>query len=133
MKRARLRNKYLKNKSAGNKIAYKTKKKYFAYLNEINIAGNIQFWNLTILNQATMYFNWRVTELLTRMTEMQMFRIFSSLMRKKVKNPRIRESSSTVPKTETFLQPVLKVIFKHRKHPSADDINNITKGEKFTF
>ena len=58
MTRSRLRNKYLKEKSADSKITYekqrnycvnllrRTKKKYFAYINIISVTDNNKFWKI---------------------------------------------------------------------------------------
>ena len=57
MIRSRLRNKFLRNKTPENRVAYnqqrnfcvslirKTKIEYFSNLNEKNITDNKQFWN----------------------------------------------------------------------------------------
>ena len=61
MTRSRLRNKYLKEKSADSKIKYdkrrnycvnllrRTKKKYFAYINISSVTDNNKFWKIVKL------------------------------------------------------------------------------------
>ena len=44
MERMHLRNKFLKNSTNENRLAYTRKRKYFANLNEKNITDNKKFW-----------------------------------------------------------------------------------------
>ena len=144
MERTRLRNKFLKNPTTENKLAYtkqrnfcvsllKVKREYFANINEKNIIDNRKLWQTVkpflseknkskekislIKNDETISDDLEVANTLNK--------YFSNV----VKNLKIPEkfANNNLPRILSK-HPTLNAIMKYKNHPSMDVIKKISHG-----
>ena len=141
MKRTRLRNPYLKNKTVGNKIAYKrqrsycvsilqkTKRNYYANLNEKNVADNKQFWRT---NKPVLSVKVKSAEKIILVEGDKIINedrrnatVLSNFFSNAVENLKIPEYHGADTRADDISHSVLKAIFKYRNHPSIDPIKSV--------
>ena len=138
MTRSRLRNKYLKYKTAENRLLYtqqrnicvsllrKTKMNYYGNLNEKDITGNKNFWKTVkpflydkSVNSDKIHLNENV-ELIN--IKSKTAKILNEFFSNIVKNLKIPEYENLNRNFEKVKKPVLKAILKYKNHPSITAI-----------
>ena len=149
MRRSQLRIKYLKIRSETSRLAYpkqrnlcvsllrKTKKDYYANLNEKDIADNKKFWQtVKPLFSDKEKLKEKITlvqgEILSMEDEKnaELLNVFFSSA---VANLDMPEYSGINILAERTSHPTLKAILKYKNHPSIVAINNLKKNFNFYF
>ena len=145
MERTRLRNKFLKNPTIENKLAYtkqrnfcvsllrKVKREYFANINEKNIIDNRKFWQtvkpfLSEKNKSkekiTLIKNDEIIS-----DDLEVANTLNKFFSNVVKNLKIPEkfANNNLPRILSK-HPTLNAIMKYKNHPSMDVIKKISHG-----
>ena len=145
MERTRLRNKFLKNPTIENKLAYtkqrnfcvsllrKVKREYFANINEKNIIDNRKFWQtvkpfLSEKNKSkekiTLIKNDEIIS-----DDLEVANTLNKYFSNVVKNLKIPEkfANNNLPRILSK-HPTLNAIMKYKNHPSMDVIKKISHG-----
>ena len=149
MKRSRLRDIYVKNKTDTNRIVCikqrdycvsflpKTKKDYYANLNEKDVADNEQFWRTVkpLLSDKV-----KSSEKITLIEGEEIINedgenaeILNTFFSNAVKNLKIPEYQEIDSLANNISHPIFKTILKYRNHPSIVAIKNLNKGSRFDF
>ena len=149
MKRSRLRDIYVKNNTDTNRIACikqrdycvsllpKTKKDYYANLNEEDVADNEQFWRTVkpLLSDKV-----KSSEKITLIEGEEIINedgenaeILNTFFSNAVKNLKIPEYQEIDSLANNISHPMFKAILKYRNHPSIVAIKNLNKGSRFDF
>ena len=144
MKRSRLRNRYLKTRSEFNKNVYnkqrnyrlsllwKTKKAYYANLNEKDVTDNKQFWKtvkpmfsdkIRSCDKITLIDGEKIVKQDDENAEI-LNSFFSSAM---------KNLEEVDPLADQISHPILKARVKYRNHPSVIAIGNADNGSHFHF
>ena len=141
MKRSRLRNNFLRNRTEENKILYNRQRNYCVYLLRKSKTGYYE--NLNIKNVTDNKLFWKsVKPLLSDKSRIRdrinkseniysniYLKIYSNI----VKNLNISKHSEFDPVTENIADPTLKAIFKYKDHPSILAIQSHCEKETFRF
>ena len=149
MGRSQLRNKYLKKRSETNRLAYakqrnfcvsllrKTKKDYYANLNERDIADNKKFWQtVKPLFSDKVKLKEKITLVQGEMISMEDEKnaeLLNAFFSSAVSNLNIPEYCGINILAERISHPTLKAILKYKNHPSIVAINNLKKNFNFHF
>ena len=149
MRRSQLRNKYLKKRSETNILAYakqrnfcvsllrKTKKEYYANLNEKDIADNKKFWQtVKPLFSDKVKSKEKITLVQGEMTSTEDEKnaeLLNAFFSSAVSNLNIPEYNGINILTERISHPTLTAILKYKSHPSIVAINNLKKNFNFYF
>ena len=150
MRRSRLRSKYLKKRSETNILAYakqrnfcvsllkqKTKKDYYANLNEKDIANNKKFWQTVkalFLDKAkSKEKNTLVIGEIISTEDEKNAELLNAFFSSAVNNLNIPEYSGINILAERISHPTLKAILKYKNHPSIVIINNLKMNFNFYF
>ena len=149
MKRSRLRNIYVKNKTDTDRICYikqrnycisllwKTKKDHYANLNEKDVADNKQFWRTVkpLLSDKV-----KSSEKITLVEGDEIInedggnaKILNTFFSNAVKNLKIPEYQETGPLANNISHPIFTAILKYRNHPSIVVSKNLNKSSRFDF
>ena len=149
MKRSRLRNNFLKNRTGENKTLYtkqrnycvsllkKSKKKYFANLNEKDIIDNKLFWKTIKPSLSDKVMTRNRINLSEKgesvKTELETAEVLNKFFSDIVNNPEISKYS----KYESFIDNIedqtLRAILEYKNHPSIIAIQNKFKGGDVSF
>ena len=141
MKRSKLRNRFLKEKSEASRKAYniqrnycvnflkKTKRKYFANIKINNIADNKKFWQTVKLLFSDKVIHRETINLIdnqiTLSNDEEIAETFNKYFWNIAKNVSLPESPSIKePSVELFSDPVILVLEKYKDHPSITSIKN---------
>ena len=149
MTRSRLRNKYLKYKTAENRLLYtqqrnicvsllrKTKMNYYGNLNEKDITGNKNFWKTVkpflydkSVNSDKIHLNENVELINIKSKTAKILNEFFSNIVKYLKIPEYENLNRNFEKVK---DPALKAILKYKNHPSVIAIKEKSKNSKFPF
>ena len=149
MKRHRLRNRFLKNRSEVNGINFikqrnyrvsllrKTKKQYYANLSEKDVADNKKFWKTV---KPFLSDKLKSNEKITLVEDDKIFtqdikvaEELNSFFSNVVKNLKIPEYNETNPLPEEIANPTLKSIIKCDKYSSVTAIRNLNIRSHFEF
>ena len=149
MLRSRLRNKFLIDKTDENHFLYtqqrnkcvallrKTKKTYYANLDEKNVTDNKKFWKTVkpYLSDKSVKCD-KVNlnengELLK--SESETAEVFNNFFSNIVKNLKIPEYKNLNTNIENVKDPVFRAILKYKNHLSIIAIKEKSKNEKFSF
>ena len=143
MRRTRLRNKFLKDRSEENKKKYskqrnycvsllrKSKSDYFGNLNEKNINDNKTFWKtikpflsdkVRLANKMTLIDNEEII-----MGDYNTAKVLNTFFSNIVSNLNIAEYSDCEPFANNISDPILKCVVKYRNHPSILAIGEVCK------
>ena len=148
MKRSRLRNRFLKDKSLEMlytqqrnycvSLLRKTKIRYYANFNEKKILGNKQFWKVVkplFSDKSISGDKINLTEKGKYVkTEMKTAEVFNSFFSNIVKNLKIPQYSNFHPIAQNIEDPTLKAVVKYKSHPSILTIQTKYKvNNKFSF
>ena len=150
MHRTKLRNKFLKNRSAKNKSNYtkkrnlcvtllrKSKREYYGNLNEKLVCDNKKFWktvkpllsNKTISNKKiTLVENGNIIR-----NECDAAKVFNSFFTNVVKNLEIPQYNINDQICKSIQDPLIQAVVRFRKHPSIIAIEkNCNANFKFNF
>ena len=147
MKRSRLGDPFVKNRSEDNRVNYikqhsycvrflrKIKKQYYAYLNEKDVADKKQFWKTlqpSFSDKSKSNKNMALVEddkiFTQNIKGNEKLSSFFSMVPKNLKTPRYSETNSI---TEEIANPISKSLLKYDKHP--DDITNLSISSHFEF
>ena len=149
MKRSRLRNNFLRNRTEENKILYnrqrnccvsllrKSKRGYHKNVNIKNVTDNKQFWkSVKPLLSGKSHMRDRINlsdkgKILK--TESGTAESLNSFFSSTVNNMNISRYSEFDPVTENIAGPTLKAIFKYKDHPSILAIQSHCEKETFRF
>ena len=153
MKRSRLRNIYVKNKTDTNRIVYikqrnycvsllrKTKKDHYANLNEKNAADNKQFWRTVkplLPDKLKSSVVGKRDHTLVVGEEIinegdENAEILNTFFSNVVKILKIPGYQGTDSRPNNISHPIFQGILKYRNHPSIVAIKNLNKGPRFDF
>ena len=149
MKRSRLRNNFLRNRTEENKILYnrqrnycvsllrKSKKGYYENLNIKNVTDNKLFWKSVkplLSDKSRIRDRINISEKGKILkTESETAERLNSFFSNIVKNLNISRYSEFDPVTENIADPTLKAIFKYKDHPSILAIQSHCEKETFRF
>ena len=143
MKRSRLRNLYLKDKTETSRIAYikqrnfcvsllqKTIKDHYANLDEKDVADNKQFWKtVKPLLSNKVKSSEKITlvegeEIITEDGENA--EILNKFFSNAVKNLKIPEYQEADPLANNISHPIFRAMMKFRNHPSVIAIKNLNR------
>ena len=149
MKRSRLRNICVKNKTDTNRIAYikqrnyclsllrKTKKDHYANLNEKDVAVYKQFWRTAkplLLDKV------KLSEKITLVEGEDIInedgenaKILNTIFSNGFKKLKIPEYQETDSLANNIFHPIFKTILKYRNDVNIVTIKNLNKGSRFDF
>ena len=149
MKRSRLRNNFLRNRTEENKILYnrqrnycvsllrKSKRGYYENLNIKNVTDNKLFWKSVkplLSDKSRIRDRINISEKGKILkTESETAESLNSFFSHIVKNLNISRYSEFDPVTENIADPTLKAIFKYKDHPSILAIQSHCEKETFRF
>ena len=149
MKRSRLRNNFLRNRTEENKILYnkqrnycvsllrKSKRGYYENLNIKNVTDNKLFWKSVkslLSDKSRIRDRINISEKGKILkTESETAESLNSSFSNIVKNLNISRYSEFDPVTENVADPTLKAIFKYKDHPSILAIQSHCEKETFYF
>ena len=149
MKRSRLRNDFLRNRTEESKILYnrqknycvsllrKSKRGYYKNLNIKNVTDNKLFWKSVkplLSDKSRIRDRINLSEKGKRLkTESETAESLNSFFSNIVKNLNISRYSEFDPVTENIADPTLKAIFKFKYHPSILAIQSHCEKETFRF
>ena len=149
MKRSRLRNNFLRNRTEENKILYnrqrnccvsllrKSKRGYYENLNIKNVTDNKLFWKSVkplLSDKSCIRDRINISEKGKILkTESETAESLNSFFSNIVKNLNISRYSEFDPATENIADPTLKAIFKYKDHPSILAIQSHCEKETFRF
>ena len=149
MKRSRLRNNFLRNRTEENKILYnrqrnycvsllrKSKRGYYENLNIKNVTDNKLFWKSVkplLSDKSRIRDRINISEKGKILkTESETAESLNSFFSNIVKNLNVSRYSEFDPLTENIADPTLKAIFKCKDHPSILAIQSHCEKETFRF
>ena len=149
MKRSRLRNNFLRNRTEENKILYnrqrnycvsllrKSKRGYYENLNIETVTDNKLFWKSVkplLSDKSRIRDRINISEKGKILkTESETAESLNSFFSNIVKNLNISRYSEFDPVTENIADPTLKAIFKYKEHPSILAIQSHCEKETFRF
>ena len=149
MRRSQLRSKYLKKRSETKRLAYakqrnlrvsllrKTKKDYYANLNEKDIADNKRFrQTVKLLFSGKVKSKEKITLVQSEMISTEDEKnaeVLNAFFSSAVSNLNIPEYSGINILAERTSHPALKAILKYKNYPSIVAINNLKKNYNFYF
>ena len=150
MLRTKLRNKFLKDRTTKSKIKYvkqrnycvsllrKTKREYYANLDEKRVCDNKTFWKVVkpMLSNKT-----KSDEKITLIendeivkTDKETAKVLNNFFSNIIKNLDIQQYNVDDPICENIKDPILKAIIRYRNHPSINSIKKICNSEcHFSF
>ena len=153
MRRLRLRNKYLKDKTEENLVLYsqqrnkcvpllrKTKTYYYGILNDQDIRDNKNVWKNVnpflsdkSINSDNIYLskNVELNNSKSKIAEV-LNEFFSNVVKKKKKKKKMTEYENLDHNFEKVIDAVLKTILKYKNHPSITAIKEKSKSSKLAF
>ena len=160
MKRSRLRNIYLKNRSDNNKREYnkqrnycvsllrKTKTNYYANLNEKDLTDNKQFWQtvkpllsdkikssekITLVEQReTFDTDGNIADEIVN-DNLKIAEIFNRFFSNAVIDLKILDFHWAVPLADNISHPIFGAILKYANHPSTIAITDLNNTSLFSF
>ena len=149
MKRSRLRNNFLRNRTEENKILYdrqrnycasllrKSKRRHYENLNIKNVTDNKLFWisvKPLLSDKSRLRDRINISEKGKILkTESETAESLNSFFSNIVKNLNILRYSEFDPVTENIADPTLKAIFKYKDHPRILAIQSNCEKEAFLF
>ena len=150
MLRAKLRNKFLKNRSNENRTNYvkqrnhcisllrKTKREYYSNLDEKNICDNKTFWKtVKPMLSKKIKSNERITLIendANIKTEKGTAEVLNAFFSNIVQNLDIQQYNVDDPICENINDPILKAIVRYRNHPSIVAIKRFCNSKShFSF
>ena len=149
MKRSRLRNLYLKDKTETSRIAYikqrnycvsllrKAKSDHYANLDEKDVADNKQFWKTVkplLSNKVKSSEEIPLVEGEEIITEDgENAEILNKFFSNAVKNLKIPEYQEADPLANNISHPIFRAMMKFKNHPSVTIIKNLNSGSRFDF
>ena len=160
MKRSRLRNIYLKNRSDNNKREYnkqrhycvsilrKTKTNYYANLNEKDLTDNKQFWRtvkpllsdkikssekITFVEQReTLDTDGNIDDEIVN-DDVKIAEMFNRFFSNAVIDLKIPDFHGAVPLADNISHPIFRTILKYANHPSTIVIKDLNNTSLFNF
>ena len=160
MKRSRLRNIYLKNRSDNNKREYnkqrnycvsllrKTKTNYYANLNEKDLTDNKQFWRtvkpllsdkikssekITLVEQReNLDTDGNIDDEIVN-DDVKIAEIFNRFFSNAVIDLKISDFHGAVPLADNISHPIFRAILKYANHPSTIAIKDLNNTSMFSF
>ena len=150
MKRSKLRNNYLKNKTDASRMLYKkqrnycvsllrkSKTNYYANLDEKKVSDNKLIWTVIKPSLSGKSCDKEQINLVEKgeilKTDLEKVEVLNNFFGNIVKNLEINQYSNFDPVINNVKDPTLRAILKYKDHPSILEIQNSYKNRiKFTF